>query len=347
MGLSWVIDSWAPLDGVVFASKRKPEPFEAPPFAGSPAWLDAETTVHISPPDWRPVSISRLATALAASRGPLQAGFWSAPDGRTPQEVQFKNLEELIEFARRVFVAAGAGMDSSGETEPVIIPLTPEAPSGWQDLLEELTRLQPEADRRHLVDRLVKAVDAEGLARALAISLPAATNPWLTPQPHQTHRVRDYLDLHGVSGPYLAHEPLYEYSFPFVPASWMARDHSALPAARALSLLFRVPAILVGEKPLPGRTLGDQLVLALASRRRIASLKTPHEWMPLTVAALLIASTSSTALPFAHVARLEYLLIDAVRWLVDVLPDTSLQAHEDVLEEVLAQIEEHRFMRRP
>src|SRR5262249_41598929 len=122
---------------------------------------------------------------------------------------------------------------------------------------------------------------------------------------------------------------------------------SPLPAARAISLLFRMPAIVAGKAPLPGRTLGDQLVLALASRRRIASLKEPHDWMPLCVAALLIASTSSSALPIGHDHRLEYLVADGMRWLVDALPDTSLQksGHESVLEQVLAQVEDHRLGR--
>src|SRR5262245_50539573 len=200
MGLNWCVDSWAPLDGVVFASLREPEPLHASAgaAAGIAPWLDAKTTVHISPPDWRPVSISRLATAFASARGSMQAGFWSGPNDESLEEIVFAKLDTLIEFVRRVYVAAGAGLDSSGEVEPVRVSPEPETPPRWEELLNELSELEPGADRLALAGQLSKAMDSKSLRRLVYRDLPHATSPWLRPSAHQTHRVRDHLDLAGV-----------------------------------------------------------------------------------------------------------------------------------------------------
>ena len=75
LSAAWFIDSWCVLDGLAFASLRKPRNWAAATL------VEPVTTVLIGPPDWRAVSISRLPTALAATRGPFQEGVLD-DDGR-------------------------------------------------------------------------------------------------------------------------------------------------------------------------------------------------------------------------------------------------------------------------
>ena len=76
LSAAWFIDGCrCVLDGLAFASLRKPRN------SAAATLVEPVTTVLIGPPDWRAVSISRLPTALAATRGPFQEGVLD-DDGR-------------------------------------------------------------------------------------------------------------------------------------------------------------------------------------------------------------------------------------------------------------------------
>jgi len=90
----------------------------------------------------------------------------------------------------------------------------------------------------------------------------------------------------------------------------------------------------------PIRTLGDQLLLACASRKCLQSLDTPDAFLPIVVGALVLATAAHGDQIRGETMDAELLVEPALRWLAQVLPpkrdDESSQ--ERMLEAVVLEI---------
>src|SRR5690349_8415034 len=111
---SWYIDAWCPVDGLAFASRRQPSILHE---ENSTQSLNAEEIVYLCPPFFEPEQIGSLATALAATRGHFQTGFYIGQ-----QEVAFPTLAAVIEAVKRVY--RGGGFRNLPGTD-MPLPITP------------------------------------------------------------------------------------------------------------------------------------------------------------------------------------------------------------------------------
>jgi hypothetical protein len=112
--MTWYIDAWCPVDGLAFASRRQSSILHDENSEGS---LDTEEIVYLCPPFFEPEQIGNLATALAATRGHFQTGFYMSQ-----QEVAFPSLAAVIETVKRVYRGGGSS-NLPGAGLP--IPITP------------------------------------------------------------------------------------------------------------------------------------------------------------------------------------------------------------------------------
>lgn len=122
---AWYIDAWCPVDGLAFASRRRggilhEENIQEP--------LRARETVYLCPPFFEPEPVGSLATALAATRGHFQTGFYQDED----KEIPFATLADVVEIVRRVY-RGGGGRNIPGVNQPL-----PVAPTGGRPNLDAL-----------------------------------------------------------------------------------------------------------------------------------------------------------------------------------------------------------------
>jgi hypothetical protein len=111
-GEHFFIDAWCPVDGVAFVSRRHAE------------FARVKQTVYVAPPFFEPEPIASIATALAATHGHFQLGFYDQE-----QEIAFDNLDEVILTIRRVYL--GGGSETLPPGEPALVPvLPPDEPPG-------------------------------------------------------------------------------------------------------------------------------------------------------------------------------------------------------------------------
>lgn len=151
--LLWFLDAWHVVDGRAFASRRLPEEptNTAPRTKGS---------VFLSAPYFEPEWTSRPSTAMAAWR----LGFQPGLRGANGEEIGFSSLENLREFVRRAFIAAGGGgMNPAGS---VIVDPGPEPETPARDRAELSTKKLP-ALRGSLTKARLSRTDREGLQSRL------------------------------------------------------------------------------------------------------------------------------------------------------------------------------------
>lgn len=109
---SWYIDAWCPLDGLAFASRRRSILHEEI----SKQSLKAEEIIYLCPPFFEPEQIGSLATALGATRGHFQTGFYIGQ-----QEVAFPTIDVVIETVKRVYHGGGScNLPGAGLPLPII-----------------------------------------------------------------------------------------------------------------------------------------------------------------------------------------------------------------------------------
>jgi hypothetical protein len=132
--MTWYIDAWCPVDGLAFASRRQSSILHDENEEGA---LDTEEIVYLSPPFFEPEQIGNLSTALGATRGHFQTGFYMSQ-----QEVAFPSLTAVIETVKRVYRGGGSSnLPGTG----VPIPITP--------VDKPLDAVTPESLVDHNVDR--------------------------------------------------------------------------------------------------------------------------------------------------------------------------------------------------
>jgi len=118
---AWYIDGIDALGGIAFASLRDTDESEA-------TYVEADATVFLEPPYFVAEPILSRSTALAATRGSLQAGFFV-----NKAEYPFQSVAEVSDFVRRLYVG-GAGGGATGGAGP---PPAPDQPTGEDDPVTE------------------------------------------------------------------------------------------------------------------------------------------------------------------------------------------------------------------
>lgn len=173
---SWYIDAWCPVDGLAFASRRQESILHAENKERS---LSAEETIYLCPPFFEPEEIGNLATALAATRGHFQTGFY-----RSREEVVFPTLSAVIETVKRVY-RGGGGSNLPGLGLPIpIAPLdrspdavTPESlindniHRAWSDLQVHFAVVERAnlVDFRHAATEFLRCATDQGVLAKLAL----------------------------------------------------------------------------------------------------------------------------------------------------------------------------------
>ncbi|OCJ66285.1 hypothetical protein A6U97_26500 [Agrobacterium tumefaciens] len=99
---AWFIDALDARAGLAFASLRSAD------LQDDQGNIDM-LAVHIAAPDFQAETVASRAAAFAASRGSFQLGVFTGES-----EVAFENLEDVIEFVRRSYVAGGGGDGDGG-----------------------------------------------------------------------------------------------------------------------------------------------------------------------------------------------------------------------------------------
>ena len=165
---SWYIDAWCPMDGLAFASRRHVDP------------LVAAETIYLCPPFFEPEQIGSLATALAATRGHFQSGFFDLEG-----EIEFPSLAHVIETVKRVYLAGGAKNDPTGILPLPVSPVLPDAVAvesllsskmqdEWPHLLNAITGEQsamPSSIAGPVAEFVKQSIDSRLLMKFASISL--------------------------------------------------------------------------------------------------------------------------------------------------------------------------------
>ena len=160
---AWFVDTWAVLDGRLFASFRTPES------------IKATSTVFMAVPDIEPVPVGRISTALHACR----AGFQEGLRDTDRAEIPFHSLDQLRALVRRGYLGGGLGPGAPG-VPAAPIP-TPDPGAGTVYLKDALDEL--EADRPWLFDNAdprasLREVDQWRVARIVESLATASVVAW-------------------------------------------------------------------------------------------------------------------------------------------------------------------------
>jgi hypothetical protein len=294
----------------------------------------------IAPPDWRAVSISRLSTALAATRGPFQEGVLTETD----EELAFPSLDAVRRAVKRAYLAGGLGLDDAGGLEPIGRPREGPGGAAWADVRSKLVDLRGTEQRSQAIDRLHAYFHEQGspylALRGCLEDLVRTTTPWHDTGRSQRRDHDDRMCLLALTSN-LSPEDALEWIGRFVapPNRLFFRfGWASMPLSRRLRLLFRLPAIGADHRDFPPlRTLGDQLLLTMASRQYFESRKDLDHFIPLLAAAvILVGGANPTGSP-AHSIDVDLVVRPALAWLVDGLlePATSTESEAEAIIEKL------------
>jgi hypothetical protein len=340
MGLeTWFVDAWSVLDGIAFASLRDARQWDEEKLTPS------TTTVIIGPPDWRAVSIARITTALRATRGPFQESVFDEND----EEMPFASLDDIRDVVRRSYLAGGIGLDDAGTIEAMTgddLPKTPGGSGEWADVHRQLLALDS-VDARSDAKASLVDVFGDGQTREVLADVCSRITTHLKPwfDSEGTERRRDWTDYIQWLQLTVNGMRVHDRDTINAVSAWYEQvDPMTIPSRSPFHqrqrLLFRLPAM--GQYPgyPPIRTLGDQLLLACASRKCLQSLDTPDAFLPIVVGALVLATAAHGDQIRGETMDAQLLLEPALRWLAQVLPpkrdDESVQ--ERMLEAVVLEI---------
>lgn len=321
--MTWFIDAWLWRDGLAFASER------------GEGQLPGGTIVHLAPPWFDAVPVGNRSTPLWSLRGHFEEG----PLDDEGRELGFKTLALATEFVRRAYLAGGR---TEGTPEPSASDRPQpggegggeEAELAWERVVAQLPKLGSPGDRKRLErslellcgtmtdlrDRFVtesvtyldpNALEEETLLDgAQRISQEVRWRAWVTA----------LVDANLVNSNYI-HEATAQYGH----LESIGREH-------LLDDLFRIP--------LPPRwrvanklvTLEDSLRVVASDRLFLERGVSLQCFVPVVVAALLVAGSASPAAPNSlslstNDVLAATLVREAVVWLVAQLPGTELQGH--------------------
>lgn len=331
----WYIDSWSVLDGTAFASLRDPRDWTKETLS------PAETTVVIGPPDWRAVSIARLSTAVSAARGTFQEGVL----GENGQEIEFDDLEQIRETVRRSYLAGGLGLETPGRAEPIRPELARTVSDDEWRRMKSLLATRDPHQRNEFEHQLVKVLSYAGRKTLppLAELLTRSTDRGWWAGAETSERRADLAAWTATAWLLQTTQPRrpHDRSFPYAFAGWPAVV--TLPLPHRLRLLFRLPAAgAYPGFPTP-RTLGDQLLLACASRQCWDALDSFDAFLPLVLCAFVVAAPTPEGMLTDDIFQSE-LTQEAMRWLTAVIAPPPLTKRVDsMLEQLVLDIAKLRL----
>jgi hypothetical protein len=346
--MTWCIDAWAVRDGLAFISEREPDSEQA------------TVTVHVAPPWFDCTPIASRATALWATRGHFEEGFFLEGE-----EVGFGDLETAIEAVRRAYVVSGHG-EPNGGVVPATPPLTPDGGGGadspshpptpwWSEQLRKLSSIATDDDRKD-VTKLLRSLFDESLHRdgaVLVLLRDTLAEMWDDvldeSRPTTVDRIGESVRLqHWLSALFRAGflwsdlpegmEVMIASRIADAP-TWQPQE--MIGAQRLSDLVFRTP---LPRRLRRGRfaTFGDVLSVVGSDRLFVAKqLDLEHLAVILLVAKLTAAAAASASFvglrPDSAVMALhEEVLTNASEWIAEMLPDTRLEGHP--AEELVARL---------
>jgi hypothetical protein len=262
-------------------------------------------------------------TALAASRGPFQESVF----GENDREIPFPSLNDVRRVVRRAYLAGGLGLDNTGGLEPVPPPTepTPVRPLAWSQVQDESVDLHSVEQRSQLAGDML-SVFASDRKALVQLSDLIGTLGWATGSWQRDHSDRRNWDdwvcwaqlVRNLSGATYRWHNTKRDSFDDFPIDRVAAMFSA-PPWRRLGLLFRLPSLGARHPsfaPIP--SLGDQVLLSLASRTYFESRVTFDEFLPLILGAvILVAAANPTFLPSPEIDT--RIVRPALDWLTGAL----------------------------
>ena len=292
MSDKWYIETWAPYDGIAFASRRRES--EALDASG-----ERGAVVVLQPPYWRPVRVG-LGTAFRAERGPFQVGFFDK--AQTP--IGFDSLAELVAVVRQAYLAAGGG-PPPGETAPFPsegLPSPPDiydANNFWPIVRGKLLGGPGSDADAQKFGRDVAIVVGRQLAKLFEYFAVVTLRLLAERTDSTTDDLVDWSVVLGRMG--LGNLAIHEVSSLQPSPEWAewywhtfrwTSSRTGGSGAILGGLLFRVPDPL---KKTPAASLGDTLTQILARRGRVATL--PFETFAVVVFAAAAVIAATRAIP--------------------------------------------------
>jgi hypothetical protein len=312
----WYIDSWAALDGLVFASERD---------------TNGETlnTVFLAPPYWSPVAVANLSTAWAASRMGFQSSFCDAEGA----EIRFRTLDEIREVARRGYLSGGYGFLPPTNTDgaPTLTPeLGEEAEAqSWWTVTEIIGEVETDQDRHDLSAALTRFyINDQIWQRSQGevfdfLGKAAETQAKVVYNGPSDRKIRtDYAALMESSASVFGLRTLESWwpgPYPSRYYPWTGPGRLGLSAV--LGLIFRFPVVRATRL----ETIGDHLILAATSRNYLRRMKSHRNLLPLLIGALYVTGASDTAYGYSEMSlqRIE----EACQWIAANVPSVLAADH--------------------
>ncbi len=294
--MKWYFDTWAPLDGIAFASRR------------AEGASTREQTIALVPPYWRPRAVS-AATAMRAERGGLQVAFYD----QNQQQIGFDLLDELIAVVRQAYLSGGYGPPPDFDVAKGAPPNGPSLGAPMMTILQEKDAGQRFARFRAVVS-WVQFADSFRLACDTVARMAVD----IIQQQHLERRVdaEDWIALLLLIG---YHSALPRAPLPWYPShlGWWRPSGERAADVMARGLLFRWPYPFQGSSFL---TLGEQLFGALAARQYMEKLTDHAQVVTLLLAASAVVAATGAARYDESDASLEKLVSLALTWLARGLP---------------------------
>lgn len=346
--MKWRIDAWNVIDGLAFASLRRP--LNEDEFRQS-----VSQTVYIAPPYFQPETIANLSTALGATRGIFfQEGLF-LDNG---QEAAFESLNLVCETVRRAYIG-GSGWDLNPDSNPEPPPLpdfprspraenhlrsSTEAFANLMNLLEKQKFENPNKIFAQTIFEYGKLPNIQTELSNIAVECAKATVAQLTsdaPQKIQSlsaaARLLRLAKLFGDS------DQLIQYLGRDDIDLWFRFDDN-LPVTNQPDILFQVQIIQAhnqGRYPMWVRSLGDIMAVFLGDRKCILR-SNQQDFIMLLLGAMLLSihknrTQGFTFLTARNLIR-EAIILDASSWLASELPYEGLSTEiEMILHEMLSQ----------
>lgn len=345
-GPAWFIDAWSPPDGLVFASKRRQRD---DPWGLSSVDAEAEdkiTTFAIAAPGFEAYPVAR-SMAFGATRRGFQERFSLVENA----EFGFESLDELVRFARRIYLGSGpgtAGGEGVDPPEPGPRPSDGGAPSS--DLLEyfqikaasgdeeraSLDKMWDAMSREQRLEEIVGAISATTLIGAAKLLVASASESWSAGNDGQrrNHLLNtaafladsagrfddflEYLDVRSTEASMRQKMSWHRYRYRY---EWQtSHEYVKTPLAVASSAAFASGLAKVLRLPASVRTMLD--VMRYVAANRLYAIRSD----PATLLVLLVAVAANFGSRFhcLHEAPNDYAHRECARFIVDWLPFEQL-----------------------
>jgi hypothetical protein len=313
---TWFIDAWSVADGLAFISQR--------PYNSS----DATVTVHISPPDFSPISITSIATALRATRHQFQTGLYDTNE----EEIAFESFDQAREVVRRGYMAGGIGLTPRLPPEtPITPPKLSQAamPDDYWQKAHQLLVYGTDPERAAIaVTNAFKQREAflETFAQTILAQL-ADTSSGEDAETDKAHwlallaRLIGWRQLIYLAPSTPSIRRLLELPWALAPSS-----HATGSILIIRALLASISCPRKEAWPVRPRALWDLFCVTQASRRFLQKVDAREDWELLLGTACLFAASAGPPMTLFDV-NTALIIRRGARWLAKDLPGPELDDH--------------------